>query len=134
MSESHNTRCSCAVLGLGLNFDFGQKLNWHVPLCPHSSTKSEDVVMKMEFGEDADSLEPVEETGLIARLSKKTKTQAKEKGKNDFSVNGNVPVHSTSVRPRLPVRETQHRNFICIQHLCRDLYGFMLSVRVAHIH
>lgn len=35
------------------------------------------MVMKMEFGEDA---EPIEETGLAARLSKKTKTQAKEKG------------------------------------------------------
>ncbi|XP_070782895.1 DNA topoisomerase 2-alpha isoform X2 [Enoplosus armatus] len=38
--------------------------------------KSEDVVMKMEFGEEA---EPNEEIGLAARLSKKTKTQAKEK-------------------------------------------------------
>lgn len=35
------------------------------------------MVMKMEFGEDA---EPSEETSLAARLSKKTKTQAKEKG------------------------------------------------------
>ncbi|XP_005721681.1 DNA topoisomerase 2-alpha isoform X1 [Pundamilia nyererei] len=41
--------------------------------------KSEDVVMKMEFGEDAENTEPVEETGLAARLSKKTKTQAAEK-------------------------------------------------------
>lgn len=41
--------------------------------------KTEDVVMKMEFGEDAEISEPVEETGLAARLSKKTKTQAKEK-------------------------------------------------------
>ncbi|KAM4524311.1 DNA topoisomerase 2-alpha isoform 2-T2 [Odontesthes bonariensis] len=44
--------------------------------------KSEDVVMKMEFGEDADRSEPVEETGLTARLNKKTKTQAKEKASN----------------------------------------------------
>ncbi|XP_073346486.1 DNA topoisomerase 2-alpha [Pagrus major] len=41
--------------------------------------KSEDVVMKMEFGEDAENAEPSEEIGLAARLSKKTKTQAKEK-------------------------------------------------------
>lgn len=41
--------------------------------------KSEDIVMKMEFGEDAENVEPVEETGLAARLGKKTKTQAKEK-------------------------------------------------------
>ncbi|XP_045925305.1 DNA topoisomerase 2-alpha isoform X2 [Micropterus dolomieu] len=39
--------------------------------------KSEDVVMKMEFGEDAENAEPNEEAGLAARLSKKTKTQAK---------------------------------------------------------
>ncbi|XP_026171924.1 DNA topoisomerase 2-alpha isoform X2 [Mastacembelus armatus] len=41
--------------------------------------KSEDVVVKMEFGEDAENAEPIEEVGLAARLSKKTKTQ--EKGK-----------------------------------------------------
>ncbi|KAM8728948.1 DNA topoisomerase 2-alpha isoform 1-T1 [Acanthopagrus schlegelii] len=41
--------------------------------------KSEDVVMKMEFGEDAENAEPSEEVGLAARLTKKTKTQAKEK-------------------------------------------------------
>lgn len=41
--------------------------------------------MKMEFGEDAENTEPVEETGLAARLSKKTKTQAAEKGRNDCS-------------------------------------------------
>lgn len=33
--------------------------------------------MKMEFGEDAENAEPNEEAGLAARLSKKTKTQAK---------------------------------------------------------
>uniref|UniRef100_A0A3Q1HQJ7 DNA topoisomerase 2 n=1 Tax=Acanthochromis polyacanthus TaxID=80966 RepID=A0A3Q1HQJ7_9TELE len=43
------------------------------------NVKSENVVMAMEFGEDAENTEPVEETGLAARLSKKTKTQAKEK-------------------------------------------------------
>ena len=37
--------------------------------------------MKMEFGEDAENAEPSEEVGLAARLTKKTKTQAKEKGK-----------------------------------------------------
>uniref|UniRef100_A0A7N8XL90 DNA topoisomerase 2 n=1 Tax=Mastacembelus armatus TaxID=205130 RepID=A0A7N8XL90_9TELE len=41
--------------------------------------KGEDVVVKMEFGEDAENAEPIEEVGLAARLSKKTKTQ--EKGK-----------------------------------------------------
>lgn len=41
--------------------------------------KTEDVVMKMEFGEDVENTEPSEEMGLAARLSKKTKTQAKEK-------------------------------------------------------
>ncbi|XP_037611591.1 DNA topoisomerase 2-alpha isoform X3 [Sebastes umbrosus] len=41
--------------------------------------KSEDVVMKMEFGDDAENAEPSEEVGLAARLSKKTKTQPKEK-------------------------------------------------------
>lgn len=43
--------------------------------------KSEDVVMKMEFGEDAENAEPNEEAGLAARLSKKTKTQAKAASK-----------------------------------------------------
>ncbi|XP_060883763.1 DNA topoisomerase 2-alpha isoform X2 [Labrus mixtus] len=44
--------------------------------------KSEDVVMKMEFGENAENEEngmPSEKISLAARLSKKTKTQAKEK-------------------------------------------------------
>ncbi|XP_070707709.1 DNA topoisomerase 2-alpha [Pempheris klunzingeri] len=45
--------------------------------------KSENVVMKMEFGEDAENAEnaePVEMIGLAARLNKKAKTQEKEKG------------------------------------------------------
>ena len=37
-------------------------------------------MIKMEFGEDAENTEPSEEVGLVARLGKKTKTQAKEKG------------------------------------------------------
>ncbi|KAM7381870.1 hypothetical protein PAMA_012632 [Pampus argenteus] len=41
--------------------------------------KTEDVVMKMEFGEDGENVEPAEEIGLAARLSKKTKTLSKEK-------------------------------------------------------
>lgn len=36
--------------------------------------------MKMEFGEEAENVELSEELGLAARLAKKTKTQAKEKG------------------------------------------------------
>ncbi|XP_059181316.1 DNA topoisomerase 2-alpha isoform X2 [Centropristis striata] len=42
-------------------------------------SKSEDVVMKMEFGEDVENAEPSEEMGLAARMSKKTKRQPKEK-------------------------------------------------------
>lgn len=34
----------------------------------------------MEFGEDAEAVEPSEELGLAARLTKKTKTKEKEKG------------------------------------------------------
>lgn len=41
------------------------------------------MVMKMEFGEEAENTEPSENIGLAARLNKKTKTQAKEKGEND---------------------------------------------------
>lgn len=41
--------------------------------------KTEDVVMKMEFGEEVENIEPSEAVGLAARLTKKTKTQAKEK-------------------------------------------------------
>ncbi|RVE59454.1 hypothetical protein OJAV_G00188610 [Oryzias javanicus] len=37
-----------------------------------------DVVVKMEFGEDSENLEQIEETGLGARLGKKTKTQTKK--------------------------------------------------------
>lgn len=45
--------------------------------------QSENVVIKMEFGEDAEeNAEPSEEVGLAARLSKKTKAQTKEKGEN----------------------------------------------------
>lgn len=42
--------------------------------------QSEDVVMQMEF-EDAEEVMSSEDVGLAARLSKKTKTQAKETGK-----------------------------------------------------
>lgn len=42
--------------------------------------QSEDVVMKMEF-DDAEGALSSEDVGLAARLSKKTKTQAKERGK-----------------------------------------------------
>ncbi|KAF7657622.1 hypothetical protein LDENG_00024190 [Lucifuga dentata] len=42
-------------------------------------TKGEDVVMKMEFEEDGENLEPSEEISLAARLTKKTKTLPKEK-------------------------------------------------------
>ncbi len=38
--------------------------------------------MKMEVGEDAENAELSEEIGLAARLSKKTKMPAKEKGEN----------------------------------------------------
>ncbi|XP_056222802.1 DNA topoisomerase 2-alpha isoform X2 [Seriola aureovittata] len=42
--------------------------------------KTENVVVKMEFdGEDSDNAAPSEELGLVARLSKKTKAQPKEK-------------------------------------------------------
>ncbi|KAM9336755.1 DNA topoisomerase 2-alpha [Symphorus nematophorus] len=41
--------------------------------------KGENVVVKMEFGDDAENAEPSEEIGLAARLSKKTKTVAKDK-------------------------------------------------------
>ncbi|XP_034563650.1 DNA topoisomerase 2-alpha isoform X2 [Notolabrus celidotus] len=42
-------------------------------------TKTEDVVVKMEFGDDAENVEPCEEMSLAARLGKKTKPQAKKK-------------------------------------------------------
>ncbi|XP_068439815.1 DNA topoisomerase 2-alpha [Clinocottus analis] len=41
--------------------------------------KTEDVVLKMEFGDVAENDEPIEEVGLAARLSRKSKTQSKEK-------------------------------------------------------
>uniref|UniRef100_A0A3Q2U469 DNA topoisomerase 2 n=1 Tax=Fundulus heteroclitus TaxID=8078 RepID=A0A3Q2U469_FUNHE len=41
--------------------------------------KTEDVVMKMEFDEDAENMVPAEEMGLSSRLAKKTKPEAKEK-------------------------------------------------------
>lgn len=44
------------------------------------SWQSEDVVMKMEF-DDGEDVMSSEDVGLAARLSKKTKTQAKERGK-----------------------------------------------------
>ena len=40
------------------------------------------MVMKMEFGDEAENIEPSENIGLAARLNKKTKLQAKEKGEN----------------------------------------------------
>lgn len=41
--------------------------------------------MKMEFEGDEENAGPVEEVGLAARLSKKTKTLAKETGETDCS-------------------------------------------------
>nr|XP_057917582.1 DNA topoisomerase 2-alpha [Doryrhamphus excisus] len=41
--------------------------------------KTEDVVVKMDFGEDGEDAQPVEEVGLAARLSKKSKTSSQEK-------------------------------------------------------
>ncbi|KAM9424220.1 DNA topoisomerase 2-alpha [Pholidichthys leucotaenia] len=41
--------------------------------------KDGDVVMTMEFDEDAENTEPIEEMGLIAQVSTKPKAQAKEK-------------------------------------------------------
>lgn len=40
-------------------------------------------MVKMEFGEDSENLEQIEQTGLAARLDKKTKTQTK-KGKKEI--------------------------------------------------
>ncbi|XP_072229158.1 DNA topoisomerase 2-alpha isoform X2 [Leuresthes tenuis] len=62
--------------------------------------KSEDVVMKMEFGEDADSLEPVEETGLTARLNKKTKTQAKEKAASNTGKQTTLQFKAVTKKPK----------------------------------
>ena len=39
-------------------------------------------MVKMEFGDDAENEAPREEMSLAARLSKKTKPEAKEKGEN----------------------------------------------------
>lgn len=36
--------------------------------------------MNMEFDEDEENLKPIEETGLTARLGKKVKKEAKDKG------------------------------------------------------
>lgn len=52
--------------------------------------------MKMEFGEDAENLEPNEELGLAARLTKKTKSQEKEKG-NTTLTQTNQPRFEVSV-------------------------------------
>ncbi|XP_028990955.1 DNA topoisomerase 2-alpha [Betta splendens] len=41
--------------------------------------KSENLVMKMEFGEDSENREPSEDVGLAARLTKKSRIQTKEK-------------------------------------------------------
>uniref|UniRef100_UPI0037E88711 DNA topoisomerase 2-alpha n=1 Tax=Semicossyphus pulcher TaxID=241346 RepID=UPI0037E88711 len=59
--------------------------------------KSEDVVMKMEFGEDA---EPSEELGLAARLSKKTKTQAKEKAASKSGKQSTLQFKPVSRKPK----------------------------------
>uniref|UniRef100_A0A8C5GUM1 DNA topoisomerase 2 n=1 Tax=Gouania willdenowi TaxID=441366 RepID=A0A8C5GUM1_GOUWI len=48
--------------------------------------QSGELVMKMEFDEDAENFEPVEEMGLAARMKKKAKSQATEKGENYTSV------------------------------------------------
>lgn len=42
----------------------------------------------MEFGEEAENVEPSEEMSLAARLSKKTKAQPKEKGMSGFKPPG----------------------------------------------
>ncbi|XP_070782894.1 DNA topoisomerase 2-alpha isoform X1 [Enoplosus armatus] len=59
--------------------------------------KSEDVVMKMEFGEEA---EPNEEIGLAARLSKKTKTQAKEKAASKTGKQSTLQFKPVTKKPK----------------------------------
>uniref|UniRef100_A0A3Q3VN89 DNA topoisomerase 2 n=1 Tax=Mola mola TaxID=94237 RepID=A0A3Q3VN89_MOLML len=61
--------------------------------------KSEDVVMKMEFGEEAENTEPSENIGLAARLNKKTKTQAKEKASKS-SKQGTLQFKSVSKKTK----------------------------------
>nr|XP_046233630.1 DNA topoisomerase 2-alpha isoform X1 [Scatophagus argus] len=62
--------------------------------------KSENVVMKMEFGEDAENAEPSEEIGLAARLSKKTKTQAKEKAGSKTSKQSTLQFKPLAKKPK----------------------------------
>ncbi|CAG5908755.1 unnamed protein product [Menidia menidia] len=62
--------------------------------------KSEDLVMKMEFGEDADNSEQTEETGLAARVVKKTKTQPKEKAASKTGKQTTLQFKPVSKKPK----------------------------------
>ncbi|XP_042363967.1 DNA topoisomerase 2-alpha isoform X2 [Plectropomus leopardus] len=61
---------------------------------------SEDVVVKMEFGEDVENTEPSEEIGLAARLNKKTKTQPKEKAASKSSKQSTLQFKPAAKNPK----------------------------------
>ncbi|XP_035002136.1 DNA topoisomerase 2-alpha [Hippoglossus stenolepis] len=62
--------------------------------------KSEDVVLKMEFGNDAENAEPDEELGLAARLEKKTKTQSKEKAASKIGKQTTIQFKPVAKKPK----------------------------------
>ncbi|TKS89985.1 DNA topoisomerase 2-alpha [Collichthys lucidus] len=62
--------------------------------------KSEDVVVKMEFGDDAENAEPTEGISLAARLSKKTKAQTKEKEGSKTSKQSTLQFKPVAKKPK----------------------------------
>ncbi|XP_031700052.1 DNA topoisomerase 2-alpha isoform X2 [Anarrhichthys ocellatus] len=62
--------------------------------------KTEKVVVKMEFGEDAENEEPSEEVGLAARLSKKPRTKAKETEASKSSRQSTLQFKPVSKKPK----------------------------------
>ncbi|XP_060950829.1 DNA topoisomerase 2-alpha [Limanda limanda] len=62
--------------------------------------KSEDVVVKMEFGGDAENAEPGEELGLAARLGKKAKTQPKVKAPSKLGKQTTIQFKPSAKKPK----------------------------------
>ncbi|KAF3853418.1 hypothetical protein F7725_014106 [Dissostichus mawsoni] len=62
--------------------------------------KGEDVVMKMEFEEDAENTEPSEDNGLAAPVRKRTKTQPKEKASSKTGKQSTLQFKAVEKKPK----------------------------------
>ncbi|KAJ4940081.1 hypothetical protein JOQ06_026391 [Pogonophryne albipinna] len=70
-------------------------------------TQSEDLVMKMEFGEDAENTEPSEDNGLAAPVRKRTKAQPKEKAASKTGKQSTLQFKAVGKNPKKSVSDEE---------------------------